>query len=257
MNSTMQTERFNYLKELAYSYKAIYEIAKLLKVSKRNVRREFEKYGFNYDDILERAKEARKTNIKKTYANPELRKRISENSKRKWNEPEYREKTLNAIKKAIPAKTYKPKVVKEMTEEVDIKKIYNLSLGKSIIEQEIAKVLKDNFPDVQTDVEVEDIGTFNFYIPNKDLYIWYHGEWIHGYKVYEDTEEDKELIKKYKKALELNYRNKVNYNLYVSAIKTFTEIDPEKRKIANEKGLNWVEFFNFDSFKSWFENNCK
>ena len=83
----------------------------------------------------------------------------------------------------------------------------------------------------------------DFYIPELDLYIEYQGYWTHGFEPYVGT--DKQL----KKVAVWKQKNSKAYN---RAMRTWTIIDPLKRKIAKDNNLNWIEFFTIDEFYNWY-----
>ena len=84
-------------------------------------------------------------------------------------------------------------------------------------------------------------------IPDLDLYIEYQGTWTHGLHPF--NENNKEDIDK------LNLWKSKNSKYYDNAINTWTIRDVNKRNIAKQNNLNWIEFFNFDNFKKWLNNN--
>lgn len=56
-----------------------------------------------------------------------------------------------------------------------------------------------------------------------------------------------------RRSKELNFKGKYK-EFYKSAVYDWTVRDVEKRKIAKENNLNWVEFFNEEKFKEYFIN---
>lgn len=94
----------------------------------------------------------------------------------------------------------------------------------------------------------------DFYIPELDLYIEYNGNWTHGNKPYEDSVEDKAVVKLWKqKASEVNFKG-IPKNYYLQAIYVWTKLDIEKRKIAKKNKLNFIEFWNIKQVKKWLNN---
>lgn len=86
----------------------------------------------------------------------------------------------------------------------------------------------------------------DFYIPEKKLYIEYQGFWIHGTHPFnKDNEEDVLLLNKWKN---------INKPIYNAAIETWTIRDSNKRKIAKQNNLNWLEFFTLKEFDDWFKS---
>ena len=45
-----------------------------------------------------------------------------------------------------------------------------------------------------------------------------------------------------------------NNNLYHSKIKTWTIYDVQKRNIAKQNNINYIEFYNIEECKSWINN---
>lgn len=89
----------------------------------------------------------------------------------------------------------------------------------------------------------------DFYLPQLDLYIEFHGNWTHGGVPYEDNDYcRKQLIRWEKKAETSDY--------YKGAIYTWTDLDVRKRQIAEKNGLNWVCFYTLNEFKEWFKYIC-
>lgn len=83
----------------------------------------------------------------------------------------------------------------------------------------------------------------DFYIKSQKLYMEYNGCWTHGKHPFVPTNEyDLELIKKWK--------NK-HTKYYDDAIYTWTVRDPNKRKIANDNNLNYIEFWDYNTFNEY------
>ena len=68
----------------------------------------------------------------------------------------------------------------------------------------------------------------------------YH--WTHGGKPYEGTDEDKCKVNRWKE-------KKTKY--YNNAIHNWTVRDVNKRKVAKENNLNYIEFFDIDELKKF------
>lgn len=122
----------------------------------------------------------------------------------------------------------------------------NKSFNSSKAEIEINNLLKEKYPDVIWQYTSE-LYPFNcdFYIPSKDLYIEFNGSWTHGPKPYENSEDDKILLEK--------WRSK-NTDYYKNAITTWTIRDPRKRNVAKSNDLNYLEFWNINEVKDWLNN---
>ena len=85
----------------------------------------------------------------------------------------------------------------------------------------------------------------DFYIKSLDLYIEYQGMWTHGPHPF-----DKNNINDLKL---LEYWKSQNKDFYNVAINTWTIVDPNKRNIAKENKLNYVEFWNIIDIEKYFE----
>lgn len=83
----------------------------------------------------------------------------------------------------------------------------------------------------------------DFYIKSLDLYIEYQGTWCHGNEPFNPHNRlHQEIVNRWAS-------RHTEYSDY--AVKIWTQRDPEKRKIAKENNLNWVEFFDIDQFNNW------
>lgn len=83
----------------------------------------------------------------------------------------------------------------------------------------------------------------DFYIPDIDLYIECNYHWSHGKHPYDATnDKDQKLAQIWK--------NK-NTQYYDNALKVWTEKDVQKRTIAKQNNLNYIEFFSIDEFMNW------
>ena len=81
----------------------------------------------------------------------------------------------------------------------------------------------------------------DFYIKSLDLYIELQGTWVHGSEPY--NPENPEHIKI------VEFWKSKNTKFYNKAIEIWTIRDVEKRKIASENNLNYIEVFDFETFK--------
>ena len=76
--------------------------------------------------------------------------------------------------------------------------------------------------------------------------IEYQGSWTHGKKPFESSKSDLQKLSKWK-------NNSIHSKYYEVAIHTWTIRDVNKRTIAKENKLNWIEFFTMKDFLSWFD----
>ena len=81
----------------------------------------------------------------------------------------------------------------------------------------------------------------DFYIKSLDLYIELQGTWAHGFEPYNPGNPEH--------IVRLNEWKSKNTKFYNKAIEIWTIRDVEKRKIASENNLNYIEVFDFKTFK--------
>jgi len=119
----------------------------------------------------------------------------------------------------------------------------NNSFNKSNLEDESYILLKEKYTDIKRQYRSE-VYPFNcdFYIPSLDLYIECNYHWTHGGKIYEGTEEDNQLLQKWKDK---------NTQYYNNAINTWTNLDIKKYKIAKQNNLNYKIFWNINELKEF------
>ena len=141
---------------------------------------------------------------------------------------EYKKKTLETKKKN---KTYTSSKAESY--------VYNLLTHK--FSSLICQYRSDDYP-----------FACDFYIPEIDLYIEYQGYYTHGNHPFDknDPEDMKELA--YLQQKSANHKNK--NNLYQVKINVWTNVDPMKRTIAKQNGLNYIEFWNYEQAKNWVDN---
>lgn len=144
-----------------------------------------------------------------------------------------------------------PKVQQKMYETMKRNGTFNTSKT----EQNILQKLKEKFPDTQYQyVSKEYPWRCDFYIPSLDLYIEYQGMWTHGKEPFDENNlEHLKIIQEWKeKSKEINWQGKTKF-FYERAIDGWTIGDVEKRNWAKEHNLNFLEFFNEESFNKWFD----
>lgn len=159
---------------------------------------------------------------------------------------EVKEKSANTMVRKYGARhnSQVPSIQKKRSET----KRKNGTFHTSKPEQEIKKLLEGRFPDLEYQYRSE-LYPFScdFYIPSLDLYIEYQGTWTHGRKPFEGTEEDLQLVEKWKRLSEKS-------SFYKNAVYVWTKSDILKRETARKNDLNWIEFFSFEQFLDWFYN---
>ena len=85
----------------------------------------------------------------------------------------------------------------------------------------------------------------DFYIPERELYIEFQWTWTHGKHPFSESQEDLEILTKWK------LKNTEYYN---NAIEVWTKRDVLKRQTAIQNNLNWLEFFTFEDFSQWYNS---
>ena len=133
---------------------------------------------------------------------------------------------------------------KQIRTKIDNTKRNNKSFTNSKEETEIYEILKTKFLDVKRQYK-NDLYPYScdFYIPSIDTYIEYQGYWMHGKEPYIGTEEQQDIIKKWKEK---------GTSQYLRAVKYWSEDDVKKRNDAKVNNIKLLEFFNRDQFKKWF-----
>lgn len=120
----------------------------------------------------------------------------------------------------------------------------NNSFNKSIPENQTYELLKQKYPDVIHQYKSKEY-PFNcdFYIPSINTYIECNYSWVHGPHSYDlNNENDKLLLE--------TWQSK-NTEYYNNAITTWTIRDVNKRNIAKQNNLNYIEFWNINEVKEW------
>ena len=133
----------------------------------------------------------------------------------------------------------------------------NNSFGNriSVQEKEIYNKLLVIFPNIKTQYKSK-LYPFNcdFYIPEIDTYIEFHGSQFHHFHPFDKNNPDdiKELerlkVENNKKQLEGKIKNQ-----YSGMISTWTIRDVKKRTIAKKNNLNFLEFYTLDEFYIWYK----
>lgn len=123
----------------------------------------------------------------------------------------------------------------------------NNTFGSSKEENTIYKILCEKYGEVKRQYKSEKYPfRCDFYIPSEDLYIEYQGFFTHGKEPYNKNNPlHQEKIKVWKSK---------NSKFYNNAIITWTKRDFQKREIAKNNHLNWLEFFTLNDFLLWINN---
>ena len=127
------------------------------------------------------------------------------------------------------------------------KRIQNNTWSTSKPEEELYLYIKERFPSVKRQYKDKERYPYfcDFYIPELDLFLELNGMWTHGKHPYNmNLEEDNSILNIWKEKSK-------EYPMYLSAIKTWTINDVNKRNKAKENHLNFKEVWNLDEGKEF------
>ena len=248
-----------------------------------------EKYGVNNPFKLEKTKinshskeakeKQRKTCLEKygvenSFQSEKVRQKYKENYKRKYgvenpfqNEIIKEKIKQTCLEKYGVDKASKSDLVKEKCKQTCLEKygssspmknsyIVNKSINKRIQnntwstskpEEELYLYIKERFPSVKRQYKDKERYPYfcDFYIPELDLFLELNGMWTHGKHPYNmNLEEDNSILNIWKEKSK-------EYPMYLSAIKTWTINDVNKRNKAKENHLNFKEVWNLDEGKEF------
>ena len=133
---------------------------------------------------------------------------------------------------------------KETINKRNLTKRKNHTFNTSIPEKKSYKLIKEKYPDVLYQYKSE-LYPFmcDFYVPSLDLYIECNYHWTHGKHPYDkDNINDQKILNE--------WINK-NTKYYYIAINTWTKRDINKRNIAKQNNLNFIEFWNINELQKW------
>ena len=254
------------------------EVAKKLNVPEYVVKRKCQKFGIKKSSDLH-VQNIRKACLEKYGVingggAPEVLEKIKETNRKKFGSDwylqtdDYKRKTKETLEQYCVTNVFQLKEVKdkikrtnlerygvehnmqnkEVRNKVDITKHKNGTFNTSKPEQEIKRLLEEKFSDVKYQYKSEKY-PFNcdFYIPELDLYIEFQGTWTHGKHPFSESVEDLETLDKWK-------TESITSEFYKNAIEVWTIKDVEKRKIALQNNINWLEFFTIDEFLEWYNS---
>ena len=135
----------------------------------------------------------------------------------------------------------------EIQSKINESKRKNHTFNSSKVENASFILLKEYYSDTVTQYnEIRYPFACDFYIPSLDLFIECNYHWTHGRKPYEGTEDDKQIVEKWKAK---------GTKFYINAIQTWTIRDVNKRNIAKQNKLNYIEFWNINELINWLKNN--
>lgn len=132
-----------------------------------------------------------------------------------------------------------------LQKQYETKRINN-TFNKSNKEDELFEVLKSSL-NVLIERQKRDLTRFpfncDFYFPNYDLFVDFHGTWLHGEEKFDENNVDHILkLNKWKNEAE----KKDGKSLWSNAIYTWTDLDVRKYKIAENNNLNYLVFYTYD-----------
>ena len=139
-----------------------------------------------------------------------------------------------------------PHQCKEIINKVNNTKKINHIFNTSKYENQSYQLLKEKYSDIKYQY-ISKLYPYccDFYIPSLDLYIECNYHWTHGSKPFENSKEDNIKLEKWK--------NK-HTKFYNNAIECWTKRDVNKRNIAKQNNLNYIEFWNITELKEWLKN---
>jgi len=134
----------------------------------------------------------------------------------------------------------------ETQTKINNEKRKNKTFNTSKQENESYKLLKEKYPDAICQYRDKDRYPFacDFYVSSLDLFIECNYHWTHGGKPYEGIDKDIDKVNKWKEK---------NTEYYNNAINCWTIRDVNKRNIARQNKLNYIEFWNINELKKWLD----
>ena len=119
----------------------------------------------------------------------------------------------------------------------------NHTFNTSTPEIESYELLKQKYPNTISQYKSEQYPfVCDFYIPEIDTYIECNYHWTHGKKPYTGSEEDRQILEKWKAK---------NTKYYDNAINTWTIRDVKKINTFIKNNLNFKLFYNINELKNW------
>lgn len=147
------------------------------------------------------------------------------------------------------------KIVENILYEGD-KKIFDKASGYNSSKDElyIFDKLKEKYPNVimsYTDdrfvsPETNRHWQADFYDPDSDTLFNYGKHIRHGRSKFNPNDPNHKKDVKWLESMPGDFYEKIRH--------TWTELDPLKREVAKQQGIDFIEWFNLDEFNTWFEN---
>ena len=156
------------------------------------------------------------------------------------------EKIYNKIYKTIYNKYNVSNImmIPNVTNKIFESRKLNHTLNTSKIEELAFILIKEKYPNVRRQYKDDERYPWHcdFYIPELDYFIEINGNWTHGKHPYDSNSiKDQEILNKWNKMY-----NNGQHPFYLSAIKTWTICDVNKRNTAINNNLNYIEIWNID-----------
>jgi hypothetical protein len=192
-----------------------------------------------------------KINVRRPTQNKDISKKSVEKKRNNIDENGLNSYDRVGIKNKERNKNRSEQEWNEIVKGIYLTKKKNGTLAKSSTEIKIFEILKEYFgkDDILDQYRDEERYPFNcdFYIRSKDLFIEANINFTHGFKPFEGSKEDIEVLKEWKKkSEELNFKGKEK-KYYLNAIYTWSISDVKKRTIAKQNNLNYIEIFHFEN----------
>ncbi len=262
INGGCSKEALEKIKEIFLSKYGVESSWKIPGVIDKSKKTKLEKYGNENFTNREKAKQTclEKYGVDNVFKTKEAQEKYKNTCLSNWGvdhnwkipSEHYLTYTLEALekKKITSLKnwgTEHPHQCKEIIDKVNNTKRKNNSFNISKSENESYKLLKEKYPNVITQYKSKEYPfVCDFYIPSLDLYIECNYHWTHGGHPYNSNcYNDVLLVENWK-------QKKTKY--YNNAINTWTIRDVNKRNIAKENKLNYIEFWNINELKKWITN---
>ena len=215
-------------------------------VREKNKSTNLEKYGVENGAQSKQAKEKYIEHIRKKYNDntiinawqaKEVIQKIKDTTFKRYGVTNYA---------LLPKHQLKLKSQEVIDKRNNTKKI-NHTFNTSISENTSYKILKEKYPDILYQYKSDVYPYYcDFYIPSLNLYIECNYHWTHGHHPYNQyNQNDINTINSWKEK---------NTKFYNNAITTWTVRDVNKRNIAKQNNLNYIEFWDIKELENWINN---
>ena len=241
-------------------------VFRLKEIREKSEKTKLEKYGNKYYNNQEKVKQTclERYNSTSPLGNREIWEQTRKHTIEKYGCAYNKEKLNETLLKKYGVKwfTQSKKLIdasqsKESKEKQYETKKKNHTLNSSKIELESYDLLKQKYHDVIHHYKDNNRYPFccDFYIPSLDLFIeCQYGQFHHGrpYLGTENDLKDIEILKENAKRIrEETGKDKSRYD---NELETWTIRDVNKRNIAKQNNLNYIEFWNIKELKIWLNN---